>query len=767
MSSYTITTTDNGLTIQEGGTVVEFSKGGFYAAKGVNAGKYIITLKGMFTLIYDDAASRDTDFTKISDWMSVGGGGGSYVLPKASQAVLGGVKIGQGLSADAEGVLSLESNDYWCSGTVSNKAISPGVTDSFTLTVLKGNSDLVKNGKIVIPVSGIYCISFYNMAAIVDGAVKFYLKTNKEVVIGLSQDSVRLNDPASSTVSATAYLEKDTVVSFQIYSSVAQPMLSMNYVDFTCCLISSNSGGYTLPAATSTVLGGVKVGAGINVSSDGTISSSGSSSYALSSNVINLSVSSTSAEILSAFGGKDKFIELAEGVINGTIGNVHTIITGMRTTIPINIISVKNAADNYTLYLGSVLDVSTMGSFVHLTLTIELVGNTATVSSKREDNISVGSDSSSLEVSGEVFALSTSSTSNEVLAAFGGKNGLIEMVDSILSGAVTKVYVNYPAVSTDSGTQIPVDVSVFKNGANYKINLSLTTDIGIAPYFTHQSIKVDLNGEVASVTSASEGKVITSNSVATDNVLGVVKIGSGLTITSDGTLSSSNYEIPSAVLGLATTSTSAQILSAWNMATSADFMSFCKKVYDKEISYVFVRIPDDVDMGSHYTIGSVICNVIKYSESSYRIQITKLDSTGYITDTSVVFSVDATTLRCNNNSSYIITPDTYQLASDELETPTNKIYGNFNVNRMYRLITSLGGNAQEEIPMPFSFKQFLNCSVKYTDSTGKTRPDTNANTLTWWYDPSTSAVGSVFVKNNTGSVISAVFVDIEYSRVNN
>lgn len=45
-------------------------------------------------------------FPPSSEQMGAGGGGGSYVLPVASADTLGGVKVGDGLSINANGVLS-------------------------------------------------------------------------------------------------------------------------------------------------------------------------------------------------------------------------------------------------------------------------------------------------------------------------------------------------------------------------------------------------------------------------------------------------------------------------------------------------------------------------------------------------------------------------------------------------------------------------------------------------------------------------------------
>lgn len=63
--------------------------------------------------------------------VSVNGGGGTYVLPIASANVLGGVKIGSGLSIDSNGVLSVNSGG---GGTVTRVALTVPTASGFSVS---------------------------------------------------------------------------------------------------------------------------------------------------------------------------------------------------------------------------------------------------------------------------------------------------------------------------------------------------------------------------------------------------------------------------------------------------------------------------------------------------------------------------------------------------------------------------------------------------------------------------------------------------------
>lgn len=59
------------------------------------------------TVSVEEGVDPDTGDRKIQFTASSGGGGGDYELPIASDSVLGGIKVGQGLEIDGDGVLSV------------------------------------------------------------------------------------------------------------------------------------------------------------------------------------------------------------------------------------------------------------------------------------------------------------------------------------------------------------------------------------------------------------------------------------------------------------------------------------------------------------------------------------------------------------------------------------------------------------------------------------------------------------------------------------
>lgn len=67
--------------------------------------EYLATAAGMTGIELPKPASREEQYLNaIAE--NGGGGGGGYVLPTASASTLGGVKVGENLSIDANGVLS-------------------------------------------------------------------------------------------------------------------------------------------------------------------------------------------------------------------------------------------------------------------------------------------------------------------------------------------------------------------------------------------------------------------------------------------------------------------------------------------------------------------------------------------------------------------------------------------------------------------------------------------------------------------------------------
>lgn len=168
---------------------------------------------------------------------SGGGGGGSYTLPAATTSVLGGIKIGTGLNISGSGVVTAFDGNY--NSLLNKPTIFNGAYSSLT-----GKPDLA-----TVATTGSY------------------------------ND---LNDLPTFTGSYNQLTDKPTIptslTGLGITDGTNGQVLTTNGTGtFTFTTVSGGGGSsYTLPKATTSVLGGVKVdGITITVDTDGIISASG------------------------------------------------------------------------------------------------------------------------------------------------------------------------------------------------------------------------------------------------------------------------------------------------------------------------------------------------------------------------------------------------------------------------------------------------------------------------------------------------------------
>ena len=204
---------------------------------------------------------------------------GSYTLPAATASSLGGIKVGAGLTVGTDGTLN-------ATGSVVSVA---GRTGTVSLTAL----DI--SGLAPVARSGVYgdlsgkpsaISSFtndmgYQTSAQVAAAVQAIIGSAPSALDTLQEIATQLasDESAVSALTSTVVLKADktyvdglmaTVVSTSTLAAVAT---SGSYNDL------SNKptipAAFNLAPATSTVLGGVKVGSGLSVAADGTITASG------------------------------------------------------------------------------------------------------------------------------------------------------------------------------------------------------------------------------------------------------------------------------------------------------------------------------------------------------------------------------------------------------------------------------------------------------------------------------------------------------------
>ena len=161
----------------------------------------------------------------------------NYSLPTASSSVLGGIKVGTNLSIDGSGVLSSTNTTY--------SVGDGGLTQNNFTDSLKSKLD-----------------------GIATSANNYSLPTSSSSVLGGVKVGTNLSIDGSGVLSST-----DTTY------SVGDGGLTQN--NFTDTLkakldgIEASSNNYSLPTASISVLGGVKVGSGLSIT-NGVLSSTGS-----------------------------------------------------------------------------------------------------------------------------------------------------------------------------------------------------------------------------------------------------------------------------------------------------------------------------------------------------------------------------------------------------------------------------------------------------------------------------------------------------------
>lgn len=177
------------------------------------------------------------------------GGGGSYTLPIASATVLGGVKVGTGLSIDSStGVLNATGG-----GSVSGYIGTTAVQSTSQTQNLTGIGDITANSIAGGGSSNLYIGNSGNTAWVV---IREDMKSGTSNAWTIEKDgdasfkSLVVNDETINPVTANP-----TVPSGTTPTTLTRLKIGSGYYS-----IPSGGGTYVLPEATAAALGGIKVG---------------------------------------------------------------------------------------------------------------------------------------------------------------------------------------------------------------------------------------------------------------------------------------------------------------------------------------------------------------------------------------------------------------------------------------------------------------------------------------------------------------------------
>ena len=173
--------------------------------------------------------------TVWGDWQEISGGGGSYTLPVASTTKLGGVKIGENVNISSDGTIS----------------VTKGSIDIASATTLGGvkigdNINVTDDGTISVSSSaGVYTAG-----------------AGIKIINNTIYPDTYTNTPNESIAVVTTFNDgTNNGLAVSLGNGLYTPL---------------NTRRLNLKPATATVIGGVKIGDGLAVTSDGTISVTGS-----------------------------------------------------------------------------------------------------------------------------------------------------------------------------------------------------------------------------------------------------------------------------------------------------------------------------------------------------------------------------------------------------------------------------------------------------------------------------------------------------------
>jgi hypothetical protein len=213
-----------------------------------------------------------------ADGLTGVGGGSSYTLPIASSSILGGIKIGPGLAINGSGVLSAYTNNNQLTNGANYTTISIADTRYQPLENQRlGKNNNVYFNKITTVPSGGDSVEIYGGVVIAHNSFGGYAALNHDSNGGIvtieNKNGFDGLISGKNITSPQLYFLPNT--SNGIAGNTLPISVNGNFADVSGNITISTGGTYTLPTASATVLGGVKVGSGLAIDGSGVLSATG------------------------------------------------------------------------------------------------------------------------------------------------------------------------------------------------------------------------------------------------------------------------------------------------------------------------------------------------------------------------------------------------------------------------------------------------------------------------------------------------------------
>lgn len=581
-----------GISVTNSAQTITVNNTGVYAVNG-QTGNVTINASNLPGLSTVAISGRYSDLI---------GAPAQYVLPVATASILGGIKVGSGLSITQDGTLSASHTDLVTSvntmiGDVTIKATDNGAANSQSLIVNSGatTGDIVLNrlavagsGLVLSTANGVTTITSSGLQGAVISVDGQLPDSNGNVVVKAVDNTGTGNSLIKNSGATTGNLTFNKIAAGNNISIT--PDANGNLV------VAGTVNAYTLPISTASVLGGVKIGANISVAADGTISVA--NPYVLSA---------ATSTLLGGVKIGSNITVASDGTISVAAPYVlpvatATVLGGVKIGANVQVAGdgTISVAAPYALPIAS----STLlgGIKVGSNLTIAADGTLSggapyalpAASTTVRGGIRVGSG---LSITGDVLS-STYTLPVATVTQLGGvkqgsgvaiaSDGTISVASSyvlpvatasVLGGVKIGSNVNVAGdgtISVAAPYVLPIASASSLGGIKVGANLNLDDDgtLWANPAYPVVPATATLLGGVkigANVTVQPDGTISVAAPyalpIASATVLGGFKVGNNLTISGDGTLSATP---PQYVLPAATTATLGGMIVGDNLTVDAN-----------------------------------------------------------------------------------------------------------------------------------------------------------------------------------------------------
>ena len=623
------------------------------------------------------ATSNTLGGVKIGSNISVSNG--TVSVPYGNTSTAGVVKVGSNITSGSNGLISVPIGSTSVLGVVktgnnitnSSGTISVPYGNTSTAGVVKVGSNLTSgvNGLISVPVGSTSVLGVVKIGSnisVSNGVISIPNASNSVYGVVKTGSNISISNGVIS-------ISKDNVTSALGYTPATQDTVTQNRNGLMIAgdkakldNIQSNANNYTLPQATNSVLGGVKIGNNISISNGAISISKDNVTSALGYTPPGTSVATTTTNGLMSASDKAKLDGIASGAGNYTLPTASSSVLGgvkIGNNISISNGAISISKDNVTSALGY----TPPGTSVATTTSNGLMS----ASDKTKlDGIAVNANNYTLPTAssstlGGVKIGSNISVNNGVISISKDNitNALGYVPPSVSGGGTSSYTLPTASSSTLGGVKIGSNISV-NNGVISISKDNITNALGYVPpsvsgggtssYTLPTASSSTLGGvKIGSNISISNGVI--SVPAASSSVLGGVKIGSNIT-NSSGTISISKDNVTSA-LGYTPPGTSVATTTTNGLMSASDkakLDGIASGAGNYTLPTASSSVLGGVKIGSNITIGSGVIGVPEVTTVTAGVMTAldkkKLDALYQVANVIVKAPIQTKTLTFNNKA---------------------------------------------------------------------------------------------------------------------